>query len=159
MILTSNFVIKRRNTIIEIVSALFILLFAYTGINKLISIDTLQFVLKDYPLIGGFPNLVAWGLPVTELIVVLFLFIPRTRKIGLYCSLVLMSFFTLYLIYMLIFTPNKPCTCGGMLQQLSWTQHLIFNGAFILLALLALRLSRLRPRDNNHVGVSRAIYT
>jgi putative oxidoreductase len=124
--------------LVEIVSALFILLFVYTGINKLLSIDSLQKVLKDYPLLSGMPILVSWVLPITELVVAALLFIRKTKLLGLYSSWILMSGFTLYLLYMFAFAKDMPCTCGGMLQKLTWNQHLIFNIFFILLATIAI---------------------
>lgn len=135
----------KRTTIVEIIAALFILLFVYTGINKIITIDTLKYVLKDYPLIGNFNSLVAWGLPIVELMVAGLLLIPASRKIGLYSSLFLMIGFTSYLVYMLTFTTLRPCTCGGMLQKLSWSQHLIFNILFIILGILGIKLHKRQP--------------
>lgn len=142
----------KRTTIVEAIAALYILLFVYTGINKIIAIDTLKYILKDYPLIGIYPTLIAWGLPVIELMVSVLLFIPKTRKVGLYSSLFLMIGFTSYLIYMLTFTTQLPCTCGGMLKELSWGQHLIFNIFFITLGVLGIRLYKriaTLPSNNN----------
>ena len=140
----ARFVELKRNKIIEVISALFILLFVYTATSKLIWVDDLKDVLVKYPLIGKFSNLVAWGLPIVELFVALLLFIPATRLKGLFASLILMSSFTLYLIYMLLFTPSLPCTCGGMLQKLSWPQHLVLNVIYIILSLVAIRLIKKR---------------
>ena len=73
----------KRTTIVELISALFILLFVYTAINKLLQIDLLKAVLKEYPLIGGMATVVAWSLPAIEIIVATSLFIPRLRLLGL----------------------------------------------------------------------------
>jgi putative oxidoreductase len=146
-------------TIIDIISALFILLFVYTAINKFMAMNTLKFVLKDYPLIGGMPTLFAWTLPITELIVTLWLFIPRFRLLGLYSSLALMTAFTLYLSYMLTFTTKLPCTCGGMLQKLSWPQHLMFNIFFIALATIAIKLYRKRGKQKEETEITPIAFT
>jgi hypothetical protein len=135
-----NFVLAKRAMIVEVISALFILLFVYTAINKFLALNDLKYVLKHFPLIGGFPQVIAWGLPISESIIALLLFIPRTKLSGLYGSLAMMTAFTFYLGYMLVSTPKLPCTCGGMLQKLSWPQHLIFNIFFVLLAIVAIRL-------------------
>jgi putative oxidoreductase len=135
-----NFVVAKRTTIVEVISALFILLFVYTAINKFLVLEDLEYVLKDFPLIGSFPQVISWGLPISESIIALLLFIPRTKLLGLYVSLAMMTAFTFYLGYMLVFTPKLPCTCGGMLQKLSWPQHLIFNIFFVFLAIVAIRL-------------------
>jgi len=143
-----NFFVVKRNTIIEVIAALFILLFVYTGINKLIAFTTLKNVLVEYPIVGSIPVFTAWALPVTELIISLLLFFPRTKLWGLYSALTLMISFTLYLAYMLSSTTNLPCTCGGLLQKLSWPQHLIFNIIFVLLAATGIWLKRLeKPKE------------
>jgi putative oxidoreductase len=140
----ARFIELKRNKIVEVISALFILLFVYTATSKLIWVEDLKSILVKYPLIGNFSNLVAWSLPIVELFVALSLFIPATRLKGLFASLILMSGFTLYLIYMLLFTPSLPCTCGGMLQKLSWPQHLVLNVIYIILSLVAIRLMKKR---------------
>lgn len=143
----ARFVEMNRSKIVEVISVLYILLFVYTATSKLIWVNDLKTVLVKYPLIGNFSNTIAWGLPIVELIVSLLLLIPATRLKGLYAALVLMSGFTLYLIYMLSFAENLPCTCGGMLQKLSWPQHLILNVIFIILSLLGIRLMKKRTTN------------
>jgi putative oxidoreductase len=143
-----------RKLIVDIIGALFILLFFYTAINKLIEIDTLKNILAAYPLLENIPHFVAWALPITELVVVALLFFPRTRSLGLYASLVLMISFTLYLTYMLTFTTKLPCTCGGMLEKLTWPQHLFFNVVFVLLSITAIILNR-RVNRNPDEGLSK----
>lgn len=136
--------LKKRNATVEIISALFILLFVYTAVSKLSEIPNFQNVLSKSPLIGSMAPYIAWGLPILELLVAALLFIPKTRRWGLFSSLALMIGFTVYLGYMIYFTPNLPCSCGGVLSQMSWKQHLIFNTAFTLLALIGVLLSRKR---------------
>jgi putative oxidoreductase len=137
----------KRGTIIEIIAALFILLFVYTGVSKLMEHTNFTNVLKGSPLVGSFAGVVAWALPITELIVALLLIFPKTRLKGLYASAILMSMFTIYLAYMIAFTPKLPCSCGGVLKELTWKQHLVFNIFFTLLAIWGIMLSR---RNNKH---------
>ena len=153
------FIDSKRNTIVEVIAALFILLFMYTAINKFIAFDSLKIVLQKYPLIGNFPVLVAWGLPLVETIVALLLFLPRTRLYGLYASLILMASFTIYLAYMLLFTPKLPCTCGGLLQKLSWPQHLVFNIIFFSLALWGILLQRKQQVLQPYAEIAPVVFT
>jgi putative oxidoreductase len=154
-----SFIVAKRNVIVEVISALFILLFVYTAINKFLEFNSLKIALKGYPLIGSFPILIAWALPLTEAIVSILLFVPKTRLLGLYASLVLMSSFTLYLAYMLLFTPTLPCTCGGLLQKLSWPQHLVVNVAFILQAVIGIWLKQKRETPNVNIETAPIIFT
>jgi putative oxidoreductase len=143
-----RFILSNRKVIIEVISALFILLFLYTAINKFFSFKSLTKVLPHYPIIGGIAPFVMWALPITEIAVSVMLFIPRYRLFGLYCSLVLLSAFTIYIGYMFAFTPKLPCTCGGMLQALTWQQHLAFNIFAVMLSLAGIRLYRIRFTEN-----------
>jgi hypothetical protein len=85
-------------------------------------------------LIDSKANIIGWLVPLAELAIVVLLFFISTRSLGLKASFTLMILFTFYIGYMLIFTPHLPCSCGGVLRQLSWKNHLIFNLGLTLLA-------------------------
>jgi putative oxidoreductase len=135
----------KRKTIIEVISALFILLFVYTATSKLFEMEKFKFVLKSFPVFGSWAGFIAYAVPITELAVSALLVIPRFRRVGLYASCGLMSFFTLYLGFMIAFFPKLPCSCGGVISQMTWTQHVIFNALFTGLSILAIRLERSTP--------------
>ncbi len=127
--------------LLELIASLFILLFLYTGLSKLNEHTEFQVVLSKSPLLATSSLVLSWLLPVIEIATSALLFFPVTRKCGLVISMMLMALFTLYISYMLLFTPNLPCSCGGVLKQLNWSQHLLFNAFFLLLSILALWLS------------------
>lgn len=131
---------KNRNMMINIISAIFIFLFVYTALSKLYTHKLFTQTLEETPLIGGIGIYIAIAIPAMELATSLLLLIPRTRRWGLYSALTLMIVFTLYIGYMIVFTPNHPCTCGGVIEKMTWTQHLVFNIVFTLLALVGVVL-------------------
>jgi putative oxidoreductase len=139
----------KRNILTEIIAALFILLFMYTATSKFLEFSSFRTVLHMSPLIGDTASVVAWGLPLTEIVISLLLFFPRTRRKGLWASLVIMTLFTAYIGYMIYFTPTRPCNCGGVLQQMTWKQHLIFNIFFTLLAGIGLWWDKRKIRPAN----------
>lgn len=126
----------KKSIVIETISGLFILLFVYTAISKLFNHHGFESVISRSPLIEGKAHYVAWGVPIVELIISLLLFIPKVRKWGLYASSILMLVFTAYLFYIIYFTPNLPCSCGGVIGLMSWKQHLVFNIVFTLLGIV-----------------------
>lgn len=134
---------KKRNKITEAISAIFIFLFVYTALSKIFTFHLFSQALKETPLIGGIAIYIAFLLPAVELTVSLLLLIPRTRRFGLYSTFALMLVFTLYLGYMILFTPQRPCTCGGVLEKMTWTQHLILN---IFLTILSFTAILMNPR-------------
>lgn len=130
----------KRNILLDIVCGLFIFLFVYTAVSKFRDLHSFRQVLSTSPLLQQVAPVIAWVLPVTELSIAALLFFPSSRKMGLYASLALMLVFTVYIAYMLLFTPQLPCSCGGVIKQLSWRQHFVFNTAWILLSLIGIWL-------------------
>lgn len=134
----------KRALTIEIISSLLIVLFIYAALSKLFEYSLFVEQLKMHPLLKHFAGLLAWALPVTELAVATLLVISRTKLTGLYCVAVLLIVFTLYLIIMLLSDKDLPCSCGGVISSLSWRQHIVFNGVFILLAIIGIWLEKKR---------------
>ena len=46
--------------------------------------------------------------------------------------------FTVYIILILYFSDFVPCSCGGVLENLSWKEHVVFNVLFIMFALFSI---------------------
>lgn len=138
----------KKQTTVEIISGLLIFLFVYTAISKLSNLSLFQSSLHQSPLIGDKAGVLSFTLPITELAISLLLFIPRTRLSGLYASAALMIIFTIYIAYMIVYAPFLPCSCGGVLQQMSWHQHLVFNAGFTLLSLAGCWLGRKKSSKN-----------
>ena len=127
----------KKTTIIESVAILYEILFLYTGISKLMEYSVFKVQIADSPVLPAFAKPIALSIPWLEFALVILLFIPRWRLIGLYGSLILMTLFTGYIIAILSSGDQLPCSCGGIIELMSWDQHLIFNGVFILLAIIA----------------------
>ena len=121
--------------IADIISGAVLPLFLYTSVSKLADYEVFKNVLGASPLLKTVAGIGAWVLPVTEIAIIVLLFIPPMRLKGLYASFILISLFTIYLAYMIAFTSDLPCNCGGALKFLTWKQHVFFNLFFILLSL------------------------
>lgn len=130
----------RKNTYVEIICALLIILFIYTGMNKMMDIDKFKAEIGRSPFIENFADFIAYTLPAGEILLSLLLVIKHTRLLALYLSFTLMALFTGYIWLMLKYAWDLPCSCGGIISELSWNQHLIFNAAFSILTLLAILL-------------------
>lgn len=130
----------KKATIIEVITFLNIGLFLYTAIAKIADYSLMRDELAQSPILAPVSNLVAILLPVVEIIVVLMLVVPRWRLKGYYLTLGLMTLFTVYIVILLSSDKDLPCSCGGIIQELTWQQHLIFNSAFILADIWGIRL-------------------
>lgn len=138
--------------VIEIIAALFILLFTYTAISKWVDGNIFYSTLTKSPLVRDWASIISWMLPAVELITVILLFIPAIRWAGLYLSLALMLIFTSYIAFMLFSSYDLPCSCGGVLKNLSWKDHLIMNIILTMLAALAVILEIRRWKPLNKVS-------
>lgn len=130
----------KKSTIVEIIAILYMSMFLYTAISKLTDYTMTREQMALMPLMTPIAHIVVWLIPVTEIVITLLIFLPQLRKWGLYVATILMILFTLYIIYMMLFYPKLPCSCGGFLTQLSWPGHLVFNGAFIVMGILGIRM-------------------
>lgn len=128
----------KRSTTIEIIVFLYAVLFLYTGISKLMEYGTFREQLAESPVLAPVASLVAVILPFAEFLIVLLLIVPRWRLKGFYAALGMMTAFTIYIIALLSFSDKLPCSCGGVIALLSWPQHIMFNGLFIVLAIAAI---------------------
>ncbi|MGC4038399.1 MAG: hypothetical protein QM764_20715 [Chitinophagaceae bacterium] len=142
---------------ISILSNFLIFLFTYTGINKLIHHTLFYNTINIATGIQPISVLIAWAVPVIELMIAIALFMAQinTRFTGsklktynvelrtpLLASFIIMTIFTIYIAVMLGFSNKLPCSCGGVISELSWTQHLVFNIILSVLCYIGWRLAR-----------------
>lgn len=135
--------LKYKGLITGAICILFVLLFAYAGMTKLLEGHLFYDNIRNSPILGGktMASLASWMVPLAELAVALLLINGRTKLIGLYGALGLMLLFSGYTVAIVFFAPYTPCSCGGVITLLSWEQHVVFNLVFLGLALLGTILS------------------
>lgn len=132
--------IKLQNVFLEMVCFLYIILFTYAAISKLIDFENFQTQLGQSPLLSAYAASISFLVIFAELGLVLALFLRVSRIKALYLSVGLMTVFTSYIILILNFSSFIPCSCGGILEKLGWTEHLIFNLFFIFIGSCSLLL-------------------
>lgn len=143
------------NLAIEAITAVLLLLWIYTGLNKLIHFDKFSFEAGRSPFLQHLAPLVAAMVPAGELAIAALLIFKRTRVAGLYASLFLMTLFTGYVYVMLHYAYDLPCSCGGIIELLTWEQHLIVNLMLTLLTAIAILLqSRLTMLNKQSISLS-----
>ncbi|HWK08121.1 MAG TPA: MauE/DoxX family redox-associated membrane protein [Puia sp.] len=117
----------KRALFTEITAYFFIILFLYSGISKLMDYTLFKEQIASSPILVPVAPLIAWLLPMTEVIVSILLFIPSWRSKGLKASFGLMTIFTVYILAILTLDDHLPCSCGGIIELMTWKQHLVFN--------------------------------
>lgn len=126
--------------VIKAISFLFIVLFVYAATSKLIIYEQFQIQLRESEFLSSHSELLAWLIPFIEYVIVgLFLF-PKYVLTAFYGSFSIILLFTLYIIAALNFSESVPCSCGGIIAKLGWSEHIIFNLFFIALAFIGIVL-------------------
>lgn len=148
-----NFKNNSKSVITEIICLLYVLLFVYAAISKILDFENFQVQLGQSPLLSPFAIWVSWIVPIAELIIALALIIPKFRSIGLLAALSLMSMFTAYIFIILHYSSFVPCSCGGILEKMTWNIHLIFNVVFIVLAALAIVMHFKNRKEGTFAGI------
>lgn len=134
-----------RKVVIEIIAALLVLLFLYASISKLLGFSLFVDEMNNQPFPNWMTPYLVVLIPGSEILIALALLFDRSRTIGFYASFILLFLFTLYaaLVLMNVFA-YVPCTCGGMIKKLNWSQHLLFTASFLILSIIAIALHRKR---------------
>jgi hypothetical protein len=135
---------NKKILVIEIISTLFIVLFVYAAASKLLDYDKFRLQMGQSPVLTAFAGIIVWVVPAVEMIIAFMLTRTRLRLVGLYASFCLMVMFTAYIIVITRFSDYVPCSCGGVLEKLSWNQHLVFNIGFVVLGSVAILIY---PKD------------
>ncbi|UCA61748.1 hypothetical protein KB553_09500 [Chryseobacterium rhizoplanae] len=115
-----------------------IFLFIYAAFSKLMDFEAFQVQLAQSPLLSAYAGIISYAVIILELIIAGLLYLSKTRLIGLYASFGLMISFTVYIYLILNFSDFVPCSCGGILEKMGWTEHLIFNIVWVIFALVSI---------------------
>jgi hypothetical protein len=133
---------EARKKIQEFIRYAFIILLFYAAVTKLIEYPQFYNDLLNSPIFGNehVAVFISWFIPIIELATAGILLSPKYSNVGMYLASGLILLFTVYIIWVLEFSENIPCSCGGIINNLSWQEHLIFNACFLLLGLIGIYL-------------------
>lgn len=143
---------KTKKIAVEIICFLFILLFTYAAVSKLMIYEGYISQMRQVPLIADYAIFLAWMVPGSELVISALLVIHRFRRIGMYAATGLMVIFTAYIGIIIFIGEDKPCSCGGVLSSLGWTEHFFFNIAFVILGIAGIFFTRKGDSKDTGIG-------
>ncbi|MGF7073828.1 putative oxidoreductase [Mucilaginibacter sp. 3215] len=130
---------RNMKTTQSFIISLLIMLFIYAALSKLLTFSDFRQQLYNQNFSHSFAASLTYCLPVAEIVTAGLLSFKRTVLTGLFLSAILLVAFTGYIsLVMLHYWDRVPCSCGGILNHMSWTAHLIFNWFFLILNLMAI---------------------
>jgi putative oxidoreductase len=134
---------KARDIILLACYFLFTSMFLYAAVSKLMTYQVFVVQMQRQPFSDAYGKFLTWAIPAAEILFALMMVTTAFRKLGLYLSTSLMICFTGYIILVQLRYYGKiPCSCGGAISKLSWTQHLLFNLFFVAIGFLGIYLER-----------------
>lgn len=118
-------------------------LWSYAAFIKLSDTERAQIEMKRQVFPPAWGEWIFYLLPCIEIILVILLMNPTSKRKGLQASLALISVLSLYIILILLGAfGTVPCFTGGIYINWSHGQHLVFNLLFTALAATTLVLTR-----------------
>lgn len=130
-----------------IITTMLIILFFYTAISKLLDLEEFQRQLANQTLPLWSIATLLWLIPLSEVLVCILLIIPSTRIIGFYGSTVLMILFTGYISLVLLNVFDRvPCSCGGVVRNMKFSEHFLFNLFFLTLSIIGIYISNAKKK-------------
>lgn len=127
----------KQEKLIQMIDGILIVLFTYAALSKLLDYDQSKLQMAKQLLPAGIAPVLTWLIPVIELLIVGLLLFKQTRRPGLYAAAILMTMFSVYIaIAMSGWFGARACNCGGILRNLNYWQHLVFNVFIVALAVL-----------------------
>lgn len=123
---------------VNAVAYFFIALFVYAAASKMFDFENFQVQIAQSPLLSAYAGFISYAVIILEVMIAGILVDPKVRRIGLYASFGLMVAFTVYIYLILNHSDFVPCSCGGILEKMGWTAHLIFNVCCVVLGFTAL---------------------
>jgi putative oxidoreductase len=132
----------KRNLLLDMSCSFLILLWVYAAASKWMQFKMFVGTLSNQVLPHWIVYPLAYLLPLFELLTAIGLCFSHYRKAGFWASLILLTGFTVYITAILLrLFPRVPCSCGGVISNLSWLSHLFFNLFFLLLSIVGLSIS------------------
>lgn len=140
-----------KTIILRLICLALIFLFFYTATAKISNLPIFESELKNQAVPPWSVQTLIWLIPVSELITVAMIITPKFRLNGLYGSVLLMTVFTAYMgLVLLNVFERVPCSCGGVLKNMGFGVHFIFNLFFLLVSISGVWLFKSDPGNNTN---------
>lgn len=132
-----------NKTLLAVCTFLLLFVFMYTGLSKLLAPGLFRVSLAGQPFPSPVKTIIIYLLPASEILVSVFMLSERTKLFALYAAFILMLSFTIYTLLIVLNVFNHvPCSCGGIIRQLSWSAHLVLNILLTVAASIALIIQK-----------------
>ena len=121
------------------------LFFAYSFSIKILDFNNFEIKLIQSELINNdWTTVIGYSVLLIEFSIVILLFFNIKRKETLLGSFLFLILLTAYLLALNEFSLFNGCSCGGVFDKLTYSEHLFVNFLFIAINFIALLLFRVK---------------
>lgn len=133
----------KTETKLKLLAALIAAMFFYASLSKLSDYALNLYQMKSQIFPVWMAMILAWLIPVIELFVALGLLFRPIRLRAFYAAFALLLLFSIYIVIAMSGAFGRiPCSCGGILKNMTYWNHLIFNLTFMFLAVLGIAIEQ-----------------
>lgn len=126
---------NNKTLYIQWITAALATLFCYAAISKLLNYEQSRREMLNQIFPSAWALVFTWLIPSIEIFVAVLLLIKRTQKVGLWAAALLLLAFSIYIAVVMTGVFGRvPCSCGGILKNMSYGTHLLFNIFFMMAA-------------------------
>ncbi len=130
-----------RERVIQAICVILLILWLYAPLSKLADYEETRRQMLNQVFPAWMAEILAWLVPVTELALVPAMLFKPVQLPGLKASLVLLIAFSIYIALAMSGAFGRiPCSCGGIIRDMGYWTHLLFNLFFAALSAIAIVL-------------------
>ncbi len=117
-------------------------LYLYSSLVKILNLNGFHNTLLKSPMFdSALASVLVYVVPIWEMLISVVI-VSKTSLIGYFASFFTMVSFTIYLILIYTQFPLAPCSCGGVINSLSYEWHIALNLFFASLSIVAISLKK-----------------
>ena len=133
--------VSTKPFILNFLAASLIGLFFYAAFSQLLNFEDTRRSMLNQVFPAFIAHILAYLIPLLELIVTALMIFVSTRWIGFYASAFLLLLFSAYILITMSGVFGRiPCSCGGLLRSQSYWPQLLMNILFLFLAVIGIYL-------------------
>lgn len=133
--------VSTKPFILNFLAASLIGLFFYAAFSQLLNFEDTRRSMLNQVFPAFIAHILAYLIPLLELIVTALMIFVSTRWIGFYASAFMLLLFSVYILITMTGVFGRiPCSCGGLLKSQSYWAQLLMNILFLFLAIIGISL-------------------
>jgi hypothetical protein len=133
---------RYKKLIEDVITVGLIFLWSYAAALKVLNHQRFLQEISWFPILKLEPVFIAVAFPVAISITAVMMAIEKTRLKGLVASAATLIVMTVYLIFLVNFSEELPCSCSSIWENLEWKDNILINLGLIIVNLIAILLRK-----------------